>query len=470
MRTFTYTDEKSHKFWNIELKGKSFTVTYGRQGTTGQTQIKDFTDEARARKEHDKLVTEKLAKGYTETTPAAAAAPKSLREALEVELVSHPDDLASHMAYADYLLEQGDPLGELIRIQLALEDQTKLPAERKKLLAQEQKLLGAQAPTWFGDLAPYLFPAKSAAAALFGDVRGPCTFSRGWLDTLEVEALTVAFARALARSPTTRLLRKLALFGNAWEEAGSYEPGPDLPPDVYDPQLFPLLRSPYLGNVRFFQLGNDDDHCHTNGAAAVALVKRMPRLEELHLFAHEVDVDELFALRTLQSLRVLRVYHLTNYPLAKLAKNPSLKNLTHLLIHPHALTPDDDEAYVRLPAVRALVRSPELPALTHLQLGLSDMGDKGMKEIVESGILKRLKSLELFSGCVSDVGARTLAACPDLRNLERLDLTRNCMTAAGIAALRATGIDVVAERQWQPGESGNWDESDRDYLYDGDIE
>ncbi len=32
MRTFEYSDGKSHKFWNIELHGKAFTVTYGRIG------------------------------------------------------------------------------------------------------------------------------------------------------------------------------------------------------------------------------------------------------------------------------------------------------------------------------------------------------------------------------------------------------------------------------------------------------
>ena len=73
MRTFTYTDAKSNKFWNIELKGKSFEVTFGKVGARGQTQIKDFPDDARAQKEHDKLVAEKLAKGYVETTAKVPA-------------------------------------------------------------------------------------------------------------------------------------------------------------------------------------------------------------------------------------------------------------------------------------------------------------------------------------------------------------------------------------------------------------
>ena len=34
MRTFQYSDAKSHKFWTIELTGKSFTVTYHVDTTT----------------------------------------------------------------------------------------------------------------------------------------------------------------------------------------------------------------------------------------------------------------------------------------------------------------------------------------------------------------------------------------------------------------------------------------------------
>jgi predicted DNA-binding WGR domain protein len=101
MRTFTFSDAKSHKLWNIELTGTSFTVTHGRIGSAGQSQTKTFASEAAAQKEHDKLVKEKLAKGHVEdaaTTPPPAVKPQaSLREALEEALVADPDDLGNHI-------------------------------------------------------------------------------------------------------------------------------------------------------------------------------------------------------------------------------------------------------------------------------------------------------------------------------------------------------------------------------------
>ncbi|WP_061217749.1 WGR domain-containing protein [Leptospira weilii] len=72
----TYKDETSDKFWNIEVSGTSFTVTYGKTGTPGQTQKKEFKDEATCLKEAKKLLTEKLKKGYIESEAASASQKK----------------------------------------------------------------------------------------------------------------------------------------------------------------------------------------------------------------------------------------------------------------------------------------------------------------------------------------------------------------------------------------------------------
>jgi predicted DNA-binding WGR domain protein len=66
-RTFTYKDDKSDKFWAIEVQGNEFTVTYGKTGTNGQTQTKTFADAAACKKEADKLIAEKVKKGYAES-------------------------------------------------------------------------------------------------------------------------------------------------------------------------------------------------------------------------------------------------------------------------------------------------------------------------------------------------------------------------------------------------------------------
>ncbi|MGL4554843.1 MAG: WGR domain-containing protein, partial [Gemmataceae bacterium] len=401
VRTFAFSDATSHKFWNIELAGATFTVTYGKQGTAGTKQEKAFADEAAARKEHDKLVAEKVKKGYAETTPKAAA-PASLKDALEAALAEKPDDLASHMAYADYLADHDDPRGEFIRIQLRLEDPALKPAERKKLAAQEAKLKGEHEKQWLGPLGEWLIDPKPHPRYDWRTLKSEWTWRRGWLDTLKVDNHTVNFGRALAHAPAARLLRHLHLGEDAYEEAGDFEPGPDVPEAEGSMALFPLVKATVLGNVRELILGEPGTpeeegegyfNCHTNGEAAAGVVKAMPKLEGLRLYAHRVDASQLFSMRTLPELRALVVYHGNSYPLGRLAKNPALKNLQELRFHPHAM--DDDEPYIRLAGIRDLVRSAELPALRNLQIRLTDAGDKGVKEVVDSGILKRLKVLDL---------------------------------------------------------------------------
>ncbi|HLL22942.1 MAG TPA: WGR domain-containing protein [Kofleriaceae bacterium] len=64
MPRYEFSEGSSNKFWEIKLSGTSFTTTYGKVGTSGQTTMKQFKSEAEAKKEHDKLVAEKVKKGY----------------------------------------------------------------------------------------------------------------------------------------------------------------------------------------------------------------------------------------------------------------------------------------------------------------------------------------------------------------------------------------------------------------------
>ena len=77
MPRYEFAEGASNKFWEIALDGSSFTTTYGRIGTDGQTTVKEFDSPDKAQKEHDKLVAEKVKKGYVlvDGGGAAPAAP-----------------------------------------------------------------------------------------------------------------------------------------------------------------------------------------------------------------------------------------------------------------------------------------------------------------------------------------------------------------------------------------------------------
>lgn len=77
-RHFTFSDGKSDKFWQIEVEGEGFSVQYGKTGTTGQTQSKSFGSNDEAQKAADKLIAEKVKKGYVETTTGENGAAATL--------------------------------------------------------------------------------------------------------------------------------------------------------------------------------------------------------------------------------------------------------------------------------------------------------------------------------------------------------------------------------------------------------
>ena len=67
-----FEEGTSSKFWRARVEGKTLYVNYGKIGTNGQTQVKDFADHAGAVKEYDKLVREKRKKGYVDAGGAGA--------------------------------------------------------------------------------------------------------------------------------------------------------------------------------------------------------------------------------------------------------------------------------------------------------------------------------------------------------------------------------------------------------------
>jgi uncharacterized protein (TIGR02996 family) len=479
MRSFEFRDGTSSKFWNIELSDRDMTVTFGRIGSAGQSKTKTFATAAAALEAHDKLIAEKTGKGYVEKT-ASATPPGPSRPGpsegsplhkLEQGIIENPNDRAVYGAYADCLMEEGDPRGEFVATQVALEEEGRSTAERRKLQQREQALLKAHQNEWIGDwLDSVPKETKRDLAHLHAwnlDLPGPqpYAFIHGVLAQISINVLPIKCARAIAASPQTRLVTRLAIGRSAWdheEEDEEIAPHPKAPEAA--PALYELLAWPGLGNLHFFQLGHEPKpgsfNCHCQGVSLITeLVGRMPRLEELHLFATRFATADLYKMKTLQNLRVLRVYHTYHCDLERLARNPALTRLTHLLLHPHAMDHGDD-SYIRLPGLRALLRSAHIKNLTHLQLVSADFGDEGCSAIVESGILKRLRMLDLRQGAITDEGARILAAAPDVGKLEILDLRGNQLTAEGIRALRQANPHALPESA----------KKNASYTHDGDIE
>src|SRR5262245_48206708 len=139
-------------------------------------------------------------------------------------------------------------------------------------------------------------------------------------------------ARKLGRAPIARLLHRLVWRRDVSAEAFRYTDGPHIPSEVYFQPYEVLAHYLAVRNVRVFQFGTEADpedweyRAGTHFARLAPLVERMPRLEELYIFAYVNDSDmgksefrRLFSLPTLTNLRLIQYSHGHAYPLEDLA-------------------------------------------------------------------------------------------------------------------------------------------------------
>jgi predicted DNA-binding WGR domain protein len=63
-RRLHYREGEIDKFWEAAVDGSRLILRWGRVGTKGQLQLKSFPDEEAAGREMEKLIREKMGKGY----------------------------------------------------------------------------------------------------------------------------------------------------------------------------------------------------------------------------------------------------------------------------------------------------------------------------------------------------------------------------------------------------------------------
>jgi len=108
MRRFELVEGSASKFWQIDVQDNRVTVCFGRIGTAGQTKDKLLADPTAAQKEQDKLIKEKVCKGYREVdtedaAPTAAATVVPAEPSAPAALPPEPTPSPAPMAMPDPL-------------------------------------------------------------------------------------------------------------------------------------------------------------------------------------------------------------------------------------------------------------------------------------------------------------------------------------------------------------------------------
>jgi uncharacterized protein (TIGR02996 family) len=430
---FEYNEGTSSKFWEIELQGKSFTASWGRIGTTGQSKKQTFKSAAEAQRAHDKLVAEKLKKGYLRVGGEPTLATSLARDVkLEEAIRAAPDDPAPYLVYADWLQAQGSPHGELITVQHALAEKPK----DRKLAAREKTLLEALA------LPPPDLATVGWRWGFFEWLR--LENKRDWMDD-SFDAL--ALARPLFAAPMCAALRELRLGVLRWEHNEEDVPA----------VLAEAARQPWAASLQRLHLGDvgrdiDLDH-HVIGDVGKLISKVFPALTWLKLHSGGQSwhgkPDKNFGLAGLDlpGLRELTVE--TCSMSKKRLKALLAAKLPHLERLELWFGSRDYGADATVRDLQLLLGGEVFPGVTQLGLRNFEKTEELARQLPDSPIAARLETLDLSMGTLSDEGAGVLAkGARAFSRLRTLDVDDSFLTPDGVKALRAAfSAEVISRSQ-----------------------
>ncbi len=376
------------------------------------------------------------------------------REALEAALVATPDDAALHAAYADFLIEDGDPRGEYIRLQLAAEDRNQQADKLRELEQTAFEIRQQHEREWLGELWPHLQrPPTAYSVAEPMEPNVSVTWRRGWIDSVRVGQLSGRIIDTMAANLYTRLLSRLSIGQNQQPvetRSEPYEMLVELP-------LTRLELAGRLANLRHFEVGSAEFGVVANGQRLHDTIEVMPRLESIKLCVEQFSEFRLFGVVDYPHLHTI---HLTyNNPRCRfymLGYNAGLPNLRRLHLDTVSVMPPRGEiGFDREPItesdLRSFFRSENLKALEYFTFRNGEFADAGVEELLASGFVNRLKGLDLCRCNITDDGARLLAAHPHTPRLEYLHLDGNLLSPIGIDALEAVGVSVSRDQFFTDG-------------------
>jgi uncharacterized protein (TIGR02996 family) len=338
-------------------------------------------------------------------------------------IVAAPDDDAPRTVYGDWLLDRGDPRGDLLIAQCALAraDADDRPiAETGPLRDRVRALIASHGASWLD--APFAITA------------GYYELRRGMVEHVE---LMQGDVDAIALRDAAPILRSFA---------GSHS---------LAPAMFAAARVLPIDQLQLV------------GATELDVVRRgctaLDRLTSLELrkvrgsvVPHHVEVGRLDRLEiqlvaaqpgqaVLDRIAVaqprLRHLGLANLTLADLSPIAALPLASLELAH-LADVPLPANAQVTSFALAASRLAPfdvlfdKLPALRHLRLSRVRMSDRHAFELSAAPELARITRLDLSHNELTSDGARAIARSPYARNLIELRLTGNSVNEATRGALR----------------------------------
>ena len=391
-RELVYMDAKSSKFWNIKLSGNSHTVTFGRIGTNGQSATKTFPTEEAARKDMEKLIKEKLGKGYVDAAgsgTSATGAPPST------------DGLIPLIAFSSI---------------------------------NHREEISRNAGTFIGKRVVDYDPEKPAKPDVIYRFRGD------YDENNTVENLQ-QFIASDAASGTT------ALVIGAWHgDDAELSPEDVIEVLVKGKDRLSNLAAIYVGDIT----SEENEMSWINQCDLSPLLKAFPKLQLLRsrggqglaLSSPQHENLRGLAMETGgMDVSVVRSVCISNFP-----------NLEYLELW---LGTDEYGANFSVPDLQPILSGRLFPKLKYLGLRNSQQADDIAGVIVNSPIANRIETLDLSLGVLTDEGANALLKLSS-PTLKKLNLHYNYFSPEVIKQLKALPLTVDASKPSGMEEEDEW--------------
>jgi uncharacterized protein (TIGR02996 family) len=342
--------------------------------------------------------------------------------------IASAGDVATYEVYADWLIEQGDPRGDLIALDLARERDP----HSAELWYARDTLLRTHAPAWLGKLA---------------SCRGvQCTWQRGFLHAVTIDQTNdtrhaIAYA-ALRGLPTAVLLHELTFGGG---ETGGHTFDDDETDELpsWQPAIVALAEHGIWGSLRrlaFGAHGTRRPRTATLGSLA-SLYPHAGTLEALRITADAMELDDI----KLPAVRSFEVWSedFTRANLASVIKAtwPRLEDLSLRFASADIEVRD----LVRLlPAVPPTLRCLRLDLRSNTNDYWPVLRDF-LVELARAPLLGQLTALDLSGSSVGDEEAERMLRTPArFAHLDRLDLGETHVSLGMLRRLRRVLPRVVA--------------------------
>lgn len=254
------------------------------------------------------------------------------REQILAEILANPSDMTPRMIFADWLEEQGDPLGEFIRIQLELAQASEDFARREELDERQDQLRRAHEAEW--------------TAPLRGKVTG-YTFGGGFVESVEMtDEQALKYSSEL---PALIPLRRL-IISYGWR--ATY-------------QLFAL---PVLSTIESLRMERVSLHPDRRGEFPVCSFAKLQHFAFVQSQLTDGDVKTLLQISIPNLVELdLSSNELRNSAAELIASHPIADQLQSLTLY---------DNQIRLAGALALANSPRLQSLQYIDLERNKLPQK----------------------------------------------------------------------------------------------